>query len=146
MKSAYLPFIIFLLLFLSTILFPFDAATSVVPGWHISIFPTWFIIGVIVTIVLLLVTIAYWLLAKKRGIKPNPILFIGHILLTIPLLFYLRFPGVLITDQLNNEDEILQMLDLNRKTAISSLILFILGQVSFIIYFIRILKNKKRRV
>lgn len=144
MKSAYLPFIIFLLLFLSTMPLSFEAATSVVPGWHMSIFPPWFIAGTGVTIVLFLILIGYWLLAK-RNVKLKPALFIGHIVLTFPFMLYLIFPGILVTGQLNNEDELLQMAELNMKVAITTLAFFILGQVLFIIYFIRIIKNKNRR-
>lgn len=139
MKSAYLPFIIFLLLFLSTMPLSFDAATSVVPGWHMSIFPPWFIAGTGVTIVLFLILIGYWLLAN-RGVKPKPILLISHIALTVPVMLYLKFPGILLRGQLNNEDELLQIADLNMKVAITTLVLFVLGLVLFIIYFIRAIK------
>lgn len=143
MTRPYLPFLIFLLLFLSTMPFSFDVAISVVPGWHTAIFPPWFIISVIVIIVLLLVTVTYWLLAK-RGNKPKPFLFVSHILLTIPLLLYLRFPGILITAPLNKEDQLLQMLELNRKVALTTLALFMLGLVLFIIYFIRTIKINRQ--
>ncbi len=51
MIRPFLPVFAFLILLLLIIPFSFDFATSVVPGWHMTIFPPSFIWGLISIIV-----------------------------------------------------------------------------------------------
>ena len=77
MTRPYIPFLVFLVLLLLTIPFSFDFATSVVPGWHTTIYPPYFIWALILIVVLLLMKIGYWLLSKRFD-KINWILFAIH--------------------------------------------------------------------
>ncbi len=88
MIRPYIPFLAFLVLLLLTIPFSFDFATSVVPGWHTKIYPPYFIWGLILIVVLLLVTIGYWMLSKRVD-KINWTLFAIHFILTIPTVIFL---------------------------------------------------------
>src|SRR5215216_5777514 len=110
MNKPYIPFLAFLVLLLLTIPFSSDFATSVVPGWHTTIFPPYFIWGLVVIIVLVLVTIGYWLLSKRTG-KTNWALFAIHFLLTIPTVIYLKFPAILLDLQMANQDELIRTLE-----------------------------------
>lgn len=142
MRRPYIPFLAFLILLLLTIPFSFDFATSVVPGWHTTIFPPYFIWGLIVITVLLLVTIGYWLLSKQTD-NTNWTLFAIHFVLTIPTIIYLKFPSILLDVQLTDQDELIKAIAFRIKLIPIAWTLFIVAQVLFLIYFIRTIKKSK---
>ena len=131
MKRPYVPFFAFLALLLLTIPFSFDFATSVVPGWHTTIFPPYFIWAVIVIIALLLATIGYWLLSKRVD-KINWTLFAFHFTLTIPTIISLKFPSIFLDVQHTNQEEIIKAIALRIKLIPVAWTLFILGQALFL--------------
>ena len=139
MTRPYIPFIAFLVLLLLTIPFSFDFATSVVPGWHITIYPPYFIWGLALIVVLLLVTIGYWLLSKRVD-KINWTLFVIHFILTIPTVIFLKFPSVLLGMQATNQDELMKAVAFRIKLIPAAWTLFIVGQVLFLVYYIRVIK------
>lgn len=141
MTRPYIPFLAFLVLLLLTFPFSFDFATSVVPGWHTTIFPPYFIWGLIVLIVLLLVTIGYWLLSKRTG-KTSWTLFAIHFALTVPTIIYLKFPSILLDVQLTDQNELIRAIDFRMKLIPVAWTLFIAGQILFLIYYIRTMKAK----
>jgi len=142
MTRPYIPFLAFLILLLLTIPFSFDFATSVVPGWHTTIFPPYFIWGLIVVIVLLLVTIGYWLLSKRTD-KINWTLFAIHFLLTIPTIIFLKFPTILFDVELTDQDKLIRAIEFHMKIIPIAWTLFYIGQILFLIYFIRTIKQRK---
>jgi hypothetical protein len=131
MPKQYIPFFTFLALLLF-ILFPFDFATSVVPGWHTTIFPPHFILWLVVIIFLFLSTIGYWFLAKRVG-KINWMSFFVHLVLTIPFYFL--------------DLEELYAFDLSKTLLIKSILLvlipFMIGQALFVIHFVRNINSRK---
>ncbi|MBG9378810.1 hypothetical protein I5907_21435 [Panacibacter sp. DH6] len=141
MTRPHIPFLAFLILLLLTIPFSFDFATSVVPGWHMTIFPPYYVWGLIVLIVLLLVTIDYWLLSKRTD-KTNWTFFAIHFALTIPTIIYLKFPSILLDVHLTDQNELMKAIQFRMKLIPIAWALFIVGQTSFIIYFIRTIKAK----
>ena len=141
MTRPYIPFVAFLILSLLTIPFSFDFATSVVPGWHTTIFPPYFIWGLIVVIVLLLVTIGYWLLSKCTD-KINWTLFTIHFFLTIPTIIFLKFPTILLDVQLTDQDKLIKAIEFRMKLIPIAWVLFIVGQILFLIYYVRTIKAK----
>lgn len=141
MTRPYIPFLAFLILLLLTIPFSIDFATSVVPGWHTTIFPPYFIWGLIAFIVLLLVTIGYWLLSKRTD-KINWTLFAIHFLLTIPTIIFLKFPTILLDVQLTDQDKLIRAIEFRMKLIPIAWTLFIVGQILFLIYYVRIIKAK----
>lgn len=114
MTGPYIPFLAFLILLLLTIPFSFDFATSVVPGWHTIIFPPHFIWGLLVLVVLLLVTIGYWLLSKRAD-KTNWTLFAIHFTLTILTVIFLKFPTILLGGQLTNQEALIRAIEFRVK-------------------------------
>ena len=142
MKKPYIPFLAFLILLLLTIPFSFDFATSVVPGWHTTIFPPYFIWGLILIIVLLLVTIGYWLLSKRVD-KINWTLFGIHFILTIPTVIYLKFPSIFLNVEQTDQEEIIKAISLRLNLIPIAWTIFIVGQTLFIIYFIRTINSKR---
>jgi hypothetical protein len=142
MKRYYFPFLAFLVLILLTIPFPFDFATSVVPGWHTTIFPPYFLWVLIVIIFLILVTIGYWLLSKKAD-KISWTLFGLHFLLTIPTVIFIKFPLIFLDAQQTNQEETLNAIYFRMKLIPVAWTLFVLGQALFIIYFVRIINSKR---
>jgi hypothetical protein len=141
MTRSYIPFLAFLILLLLTIPFSFDFATSVVPGWHTTIFPPYFTWGLIVMIVLLLVTIGYWLLSKRTD-RINRILFAIHFALTIPIVIYLKSPSILLDIQLSNQQEMTKAIAFRMKLIPIAWILFIGGQILFLFYYTRTIRAR----
>jgi len=139
MTRLYIPFLAFLVLLLLTIPLSFDFATSVVPGWHTTIYPPYFIWGLILIVVLLLVTIGYWLLSKRVD-KINWTLIAIHFILTIPTVIFLNFPSIFLNVQPTNQEELLRDLSLRIKLIPVAWTLFIVGQVLFLVYYIRAIK------
>jgi hypothetical protein len=128
MKIEKLPFIVFLLLTISFFPLSQHYATSLVPGWHTTIFPPYFIWQSIVVLVMLLVSIAYWKLSKIPD-RINWTFFIIHFILTIPLIIYLKFDSVIINLATKSKDVLLIP------------IAFALGQILFIVQYIRSLQR-----
>jgi hypothetical protein len=139
MKRLYIPFLAFLILFLLTISFSIDFATSVVPGWHTTIFPPYFIWGLIVMIVLFLATIGYWLLSNRTD-RINWTLFGIHFALTIPAVIYLRFPSILLDVKMADQNKLIEAIAFRMKLMSIAWTVFIAGQILFLIYFIRTIK------
>jgi hypothetical protein len=141
MTRPYIPFLTFLILLVLTIPFSFDFATSVVPGWHTTIFPPYFIWILFVMVVLLLVTIGYWLLSKRTD-KTNWTLFAIHFLLTISTVIYLKFPSIFLDVQLTDQGELTNALIFRMRLIPVAWALFIAGQILFLIYYIRTIRAK----
>jgi hypothetical protein len=142
MKRSYIPFFAFLILLLLTIPFSFDFATSVVPGWHTTIFPPYFIGELILIVVLLLVAICYWLLSKRVD-KINWTLFAFHFILTILTVIFFKFPSIFLDVQQTNQEEIIKAISLQMKLILVAWTLFIVGQALFMIYFVWTINSKR---
>jgi hypothetical protein len=142
MTRPYIPFIAFLILLLSTISFSFDFATSVVSGWHTTIIPPYFIRGHVVLVVLLLLTIGYWLLSKRTD-KTNWSLFAVYCALTIPTVIYLKFPSILLDVQTTDYEKMIKALEFRMKLVQVAWALFIAGQILFPVYFVRTIRAKR---
>ena len=139
MQKSHLPLCVFGLFLILTIPLSFnefslDFATSVIPGWHTTIFPPYFLINTIIFIVMLFVVMAYWKISKRTK-EVNWTNFFIHLVLTIPAIFYIAKPYV-IDNLLIQQSEIL-----SSQTIVSLMIapyvLFMVGQVLFFTYFIR---------
>ena len=145
MSRTFIPFLAFLILLLLAISFPFDFATSVVPGWHTTIFPPYFIWTFIVVIALLLVAIGYWLLSKRTD-RINWTLFAIHCALTIPTVFFVKLPSFLVDFQKTNQDDLISVLAFRMKLIPIAWALFITGQLLFLVYFFRTIRNKRNSI
>jgi hypothetical protein len=99
---------------LLTIPFSFDFATFPAPGWHTTIFPPYFVVGLILIVVLLLVTIAYWLLSKRTD-KINWSLFAIHFVMTIPTIIYLKFPSIFLDVSFADQDKLIKAIEFRQK-------------------------------
>jgi hypothetical protein len=88
------------------------------------------------------VTIGYWLLSKRVD-KINWTLFVFHVILTIPIMIFIRFPFIFLNIQQANEEEIMKAISLQIKLTPIARTLFIVGQTCFIIYFIRTINSKR---
>ena len=124
MKIKHLPFIIYLLLTISFLPLSSDYATSVVPGWHTTIFPSYAFGQFILISSLAGASIGYWKLSKRTD-TINWKLFFIHFILTIPLLILLKFNTYISTD-------------INPMTTVSvSIFMFIIGQIVFLLHYLR---------
>jgi hypothetical protein len=94
-------------------------ATSVIPGWHISISPPLSLISVYQILWLGLVSVLYLFLEKKGRIV-NRKIFILHILFSVSMF-------------LNNTYMLIEWYFTSRFLLIAPLILFLIGQIIFII-------------
>ncbi|MGN6437601.1 MAG: hypothetical protein ACTHMM_13760 [Agriterribacter sp.] len=142
MVTRYIPIFAFLILLLLTIPFSLDFATSVVPGWHTTIFPPYFFWGLGVTVVLILTIIGYWLL-RNRNDKINWALFAGHFVLTVPTIIYLKFPGIFLQPQLSDEGEWIKAIEFRIRLIPIIWTLFIIGQTLFLVYYVRSIRKRR---
>lgn len=143
MIRASIPFWVFLILFIISFGFPGEFATSVIPGWHATIFSPLAGLALGVSICLLLVTIAYYFL--HRGPKMiSLIIFLVHLGLTLPVLFYLKFPFLLLV-QFAGKEQALSIEHINTIMNYVYLIAgaFLAGQLIFITYFFKMIRHRK---
>ena len=140
-KKYYQPFI-FLILLVLVIISQLNHSFSVVPGWHTIIYPPGYIIEMsLIFISLFFATIGYIVLAKKIS-SLNFKIFLVHFLLTLPLILGLLYPlkPINIFSLANHEMENIIVL----RTLIERIIIsvFLIGQIFFVINFIKALKMK----
>lgn len=134
MQKPWIPVFLFALLFI-WVISSVEYASSVVPGWHTTIFPPYFFISLSLLVILLVVIVGYWILAKRGTFHLS--FFIIHMTLTLPAVLFSRLPSLLTLmdgpDILVNEQPIL----FSTVAVFASFVLFMLGQVLFAIYFFR---------
>jgi len=138
MQRKYIPFFVFALLLAFTIpwslnLADFDYATSVVPGWHTTIYPPFFLINIILSIFLFIDVLGYLQLAKKIDSINWPV-FVTHLMLTIPATILMRFPMALLY---RSTPEPEQLIVLEAQFRWFAYCLFIAGQVFFAFYYFK---------
>lgn len=133
MKKGALQFLTFGILFLLAAPFSFDFFTPVKHSQHTSSFLPEFIVIALITMVLLIVTVAYWVLVRKIG-KINDYLFTAHLLLTIPILLLLNIPALFS----NNHPPPAYLTNL-------FYVFFITGQILFFFYYVKIISKDKNR-
>ena len=143
MKRTYIPVLIFAVLFLFTMPFGFDLATSVIPGWHVTIFPPYFVSAISAQIALGVVTLAYYMLAFKNY-KTNWIIYTVHALLTIPALLLFKLPHLFIYAG-KDIHEMERQLSVAATQMMIANVMFMLGQLLFVIYFTKVLVFDLRR-
>jgi hypothetical protein len=147
MKRPYIPLLSFLILLLLTISFSFDPGASVVTGWHVTINPPHFIWGPILVAIFLFLIIGYWLLVKRVD-KVNWVLFVIHFLLTIPTVVFLIFPSIFLNEESlfldpgsPNAEKLWVNLSLRIKLMPVAWTVFTIGQILFMVYYIRTIKR-----
>ena len=147
MKKKFLPLLTFfgLFLFTSPLLILFsesDMVTSLVPGWHTTIFQPHFLLSIVISIALLLNSIGYAMLLRKRQLL-NLKLFAIHLLLTIPIVLHLNFPFLFLAEKLNQSaDSLAREVDLEILIFKITMIAFIVGKIVFWIYFMVKIRQK----
>ncbi|OYU79012.1 MAG: hypothetical protein CFE23_15995 [Flavobacterium sp. BFFFF1] len=104
---------------LKLIFYNSDIASSVIPGWHTTIFPPYLVAGIIVSFFVFINFIGYCIISKRKtdiSLK----LFLLHLVLILPAIF--------ITDLI---DPIEHKTNLALIISIAAILLFIASQVSF---------------
>ncbi|MGV3539637.1 MAG: hypothetical protein ACO1OQ_07490 [Rufibacter sp.] len=131
MRRAYLIFLAVLVLLGIKLIFFQELAVSVIPGWHTPIFPPFFVITSLAQLWVIILTVGYFVLDRKgQPLSKKLILF--HCLLTFPLLIYLQLPL----------DLLLHIYDLPETPFVPLAILFLVGQLVFLWFFIAALVYK----
>src|SRR4051812_36678642 len=129
MINRYLPLLVFLFLAFLTISSPFDFGTAVVPGWHTTVFPASYFWALAMSLLLLFVTIGYWILSRKAG-AVSWWLFLIHFVLTVPAILFLSFPVLFLNVYYHyHQQNVLQQLDLFEQLTIAARALFVAGQI-----------------
>jgi len=136
--------LLLILLFLTIIVFlidpfSFDYATSVVPGWHITIFPPYFIAGIIVTITLIIDCFIFIKVTKINSINLRKIV-IAHFTINTVIGIFLKYPKIYghyinTNNQVNDTIQITE----NIKYAVWS---FIIIQIIYYFYIMKMLFKK----
>jgi len=135
--------LIFILLFLAALLlltnpFLFDFVTSVIPGWHTTIFPPFFIAVFLLIITLLIDSFIYWKLHNAKSSKSKKIVIL-HFFLTSIVAILLKYPEIYFKDINTNYTvtEILGLLDWIKYI----FLLFVILQIWYFYYIIKTLKR-----
>ncbi len=143
-RRDFIPVLSFLMLLLFTIPFSFDIATSVVPGWHTTIFPPYFAWTVVVGVCLLFVTIGYWLLSKRVD-TINWTVFAIHIILTIPAIIFIKLPVIFLDVNHTNQLKLIKELSFRMKLIPAAWAVFAAGQILFLIYYVTAIKVNRSK-
>lgn len=121
-KYSFVFLILFILGMLCHILSP-ELATSVIPGWHMTIYPPWFSV-IIFQVVWLGICAGIYFLIERKGRKINHNLFLVHVFLSLFLFLqnmYLYFDNPALVNIV----------------AIAPYILYFIGQCVFIYSIVR---------
>ncbi len=136
--------LIFILLFLATLLllmnpYTFDFATSIIPGWHTTIFPPFFIASFLLIIILLIDSFIYWRLHKAKSEKSKTIVII-HFIFTMVMALLIKYPDLYFKDINPNYTvtEILNLLDWVKYASY----FFVVLQILYFVYIIKVLSRK----
>ncbi len=142
MRKPYIPILAFALLLLLCMPLPLEMATSVVPGWHTTVFAPQVIPTIIISLILLIVLFTYWRLSRKAS-RISILVFAAHFLLTLPLVFYSKLFVFLLPIGIDASDTtvLAERLRLLSYAGLIAGLLFIAGQVLFAIYAYKILKK-----
>jgi len=137
MQKKYLPILSFLLLLI--IATPFESGFTIQhPGWH-TIIPSTSYLEIIIWLLISIILFSYYIIIKK-GKTIHLKIFLIHFVLSIPLVLYARFNIFIRFTASKNTTDILEFITILNTIAYTSLILFLISQVIFIIY---IIKNKR---
>lgn len=132
---------ILLILILAILLvnsFSFDFVTSVVPGWHTTILPPYFLVSVVFTI-LLLIDVPIYRYCNKKDLSNAKKVVIAHFIISFLLVVLLRFPEIYSSDLLNLKDTEI----INSITTIELTIKgFTFIQLLYFIYIISLFRKK----
>ncbi|MFC6997457.1 hypothetical protein [Rufibacter roseus] len=72
----------------------FDIAVSVIPGWHTTILPPYFLVGGVALLWLYLLAGAYFILGKKR-VRIKKRFMMANLMLSLPLLYIAHVQPIL---------------------------------------------------
>lgn len=136
MQKKYFPFLSFSILLL--IATPFESGFTIQnPGWN-NVIPSTSYLEIIVWILIAVILFTYWRMIKREKLI-NLKVFLAHFILSLPFVLYARFNMFIRITTAINANNILEFITLLNIVSYTSLILFLLGQIIFIIYNI---KNK----
>ncbi|HVY73386.1 MAG TPA: hypothetical protein VG890_01070 [Puia sp.] len=144
MRNPYLPILVYFLLLGLTVPLFFDFLASDTPGWHTTIFPRYFILTIIPAILLLFTVLYFWLF-KRRADKTSWILFWIHALLTIGAVIEVKFPTIFYDEPYRNMDQLIRYLTWRMNIFSTVRILFVSAQFLFFIYFVRSIYVYRKR-
>jgi hypothetical protein len=123
-----------------TIPFSFDQSTSIAPGWHTSYITPGLFATIVISGVLILNTVLYYVLSKKQ-IKINSTPFLIHQFLTLPTVLFIRYPGLLFNlTGLNLSDPSGQIQRMSQIIYVAY-ILFSIGQLMFLVKFLMMVRK-----
>jgi hypothetical protein len=129
--------ILFAILFPISILSgPLDFATSVIPGWHTTIYPPFFVWGIIKIMILFFVVFGYWKLYRV-GYRINKFWFVIHLLLTIPSIIDTLFPiseFIIVYDT----EKLFESMKRALQVIIALNLMFLVGQILFAFYYLKV--------
>lgn len=138
-------------LILSLTIFPYyifylqsDFLSSLVPGWNTTIYPGQIILNLIKFTFLSVTTICYWKLSRIEN-KITFKKFLNHFLLTIPAIIIGKISLDSLTIIYLSTENFLNRIKIIVLINICLNILFIIGQVVFWNYFVKVKYNPQRQ-
>lgn len=138
---------IYTFIFLWVLCFPFsllfcmnDFVSSVIPGWHTTIYPFYYLGSFIKLLLLSLVIFGYLKLSKTQD-KLSSKFFYSHFFLTLPSILFSKIPISFLIEFDTNTVKMTNQIVTIGYIRIILFLLFLIGQIMFFIYYY---KTKKR--
>jgi len=113
-----------------------DFATPVIPGWHTTIFPPYFIVSVLLIFLLLIDLLLYWIALYKKSSDGKKII-LWHFIISIIFTVLITHPSILFS--LETEVEQLSFTD----KLINLVISYIVFQVAYLLCIAIVLLKKR---
>ena len=145
MTKPFIPIISFLILLLIIVYCSFQFTNATGPGWHTTIFPPYFIWKVGLVIILLFLTIGYWLFIKRVN-KRIWILFAIHCTLTTSMLLFINVPAIFLDLNHYSHEEFLSQVLVRVKLIPVARVICIAAQYLFFVYYIMTIKVDRSKV
>lgn len=143
MNKTYIPFLTFLGILLMLIPQVFHESTTVIPGWHTTIYNPYYFAGTLVFLFIFFNTLGY-LILPKRVAKINRVVVIIHLLCTIPLIYYMLHPfEVFVNEQSVDINEVLKSIKRQEYFSLFLSSIFVIGQICFFVYFVKSSRKSK---
>lgn len=141
MKKVYIPVLVILVILILKFEFSFDFHPTASAGWHLTIFPDYYLASIVFIIGLMFLAIAFWLKSNKAD-KINWSLFGFHFLITIPGLVFMKFPFLFLNPQLMPRDTFLRAVPTYTVLTSYTYSALLIAQILFLIYFMRVITQK----
>ncbi len=118
--------------------FSFDYASSVIPGWHTTIYPPYFMASFLLLVLLVMDGFLYWKLRNKNSAYVKKII-VFHFVISSLLILLIKFPQYYLETSSNANIEALLINTIETIKVV--FVAFLIVQVLYCVYLFRVIKK-----